>query len=129
MVTSFDQCVLQVEARKPTTQLHGHVPILADAITARGCRGRCNHGPHAHRVLRGRDRADHWNTAPAKVYPPEMCKVIGQAIIHTMVRAWPWTTASDFQDLGSFAALYQPLDPYLTTDSWARDTFDSHWVG
>ena len=79
-ITSFDQCTVGADAKKPTTVLHVRLPSLREALQASGHRGRCNHGPNAHVPMAGRDGTGQFHTARAKIYPPGLNAAIAKAI-------------------------------------------------
>lgn len=79
-VVSFDQCILECEARKPTTLLLLRLPKLRETLLRKGDFGRCHHGHRAHQGLAGKKADGTFRTAVAKVYPPAMNQCIGEAI-------------------------------------------------
>ncbi len=120
---SFDQCIFEADGVKPTTLLHGHLPSLAAACLARGRGGRCLHPPGWHIGLRGLSARGSWRTAPAKVYPPGLCELLGQSIVDAVAETWPWLTTSTDNDWDSYGHLYQALDPYKEVIAYGSDTY------
>lgn len=79
-ITSFDQCTVGADARKPTTILHVRLPELRRLLQKRGYRGRCSHGSAAHDPMAGRDEHGDFRTARAKIYPPGLNEAIADSI-------------------------------------------------
>ncbi len=107
---SFDQCPLGAPAKKPTTLLSVRLPHLADSIAAVS-----DHSLRPSVVLTGRDAAGRFKTAPAKEYPPNMCRAMADSL-RRFVHGHPPPALSDATSdlLGNdeVAAFFVPLDPY-----------------
>ena len=78
-IITFDQCVFDLPAQKPTTLLLVRLFDFFNIVRGRGLRGRCCH-PGGHRPLRGRNDTGSFCTARAKVYPPPMNMALAVAI-------------------------------------------------
>ena len=79
-ISTVDQCVFGAGALKPTTFLLIRLPGVQHAMLGKGFRGRCKHGPRAHRSLRGKD-SDGFRTAQAKIYPAALNEILAQGIL------------------------------------------------
>eukprot|EP00435_Cladocopium_sp_Y103_P075451 s29_g58.t1 len=79
-VTSIDQCICGSPAKKPTTFLHLRLPKLRDQLLCTGHGGRCPHGGNFHQRMAGRDETGAFRTAQAKVYPPDLNRVLADAM-------------------------------------------------
>ena len=79
-VATFDQCLWGCRARKPTTFLVLRMKSLHRQLLSRGFNGRCNHF-RRHVALQGRNFSGDFRTAIAKVYPPALNRLIGDAIV------------------------------------------------
>ena len=78
-ITTFDQCVFDLPARKPTTLLLVRLPDFINIVRGRGRQGRCCH-PGGHQPLQGCTAAGHFCTARAKIYPKPMNMALAVAI-------------------------------------------------
>ena len=79
-VVSFDQCVFNIDIKKPTTLLLVRLRAVREAILQLGENGRCCHAGK-HEALKGREIDGTFRTARGKVYPPNMNLLLGRAII------------------------------------------------
>ena len=79
-IVSFDQCIVGAPAKKPTTLLLIRLPEVRHSLLQKGRVGRCNHLPNAHEALIGKQSDGSYQTAKAKVYPPGLNRVLGQAM-------------------------------------------------
>eukprot|EP00959_Pyramimonas_sp_CCMP1952_P259091 5416718-Pyramimonas_sp.AAC.1 len=66
----IDQCMFGLSAKKPTSLMGVHIPMLNQLINELPHQGRCQHSAHV-QVLQGRDASGAWQTARAKTYPSE----------------------------------------------------------
>ena len=121
------QCMWGGLTPKPTSLLVGHLLRVGVTFKSRGCGGFCNRPPGTRPPLRGRDSQGGWLTAPAKVYPPDMCKAMALTLAADAYDRWPqlwgvvgWEDAEQMD-------LYAPLDPYLGS-TWGHDCFRSSHV-
>ena len=78
-IITFDQCIFDLPAQKPTTLLLVRLPDFANIVRGRGRRGRCCH-PGGHQPLRGRNDAGQFCTARAKIYPQPMNMALALSI-------------------------------------------------
>lgn len=78
-IITFDQCVFDLSAQKPTTLLLIRLSDFAAMVHSRGRRGRCDH-VGGHKPLRGRTEEGQFQTARAKIYPPKMNHALAIAI-------------------------------------------------
>ena len=78
-VCSFDQCVYELAATKPTTLLLLRLSTFKDITMTRGNRGRCSHRAK-HQPLQGIQSDGTFATAKAKIYPVAMNKAIAVAV-------------------------------------------------
>ena len=78
-IITFDQCIFDLPAQKPTTLLLVRLPDFANIVRGKGRRGRCSH-PGGHQPLRGRTDAGQFCTARAKVYPASMNMALAVSI-------------------------------------------------
>ena len=83
-IASFDQCVLGVDFRKPTTILLLRLKSFRDAIMRLGSHGRCNHPGHT--ALKGRQSDGTYQTAKAKIYPPLLNQMLGRSVVDFIVQ-------------------------------------------
>ena len=127
-IIDFDQCTMGAAARKPTRLMVGHLPGLSSVVRSYGNSGRCDHRPTAHRSLQGLDAPGSWKTAPAKVYPTDMCRAIANAMITTTADHHPHLHNRGITEWDECAVLYQPWDHYLHLQPWGADNYDSNWV-
>ena len=82
VLVRLDQCCAGAPSMKPTGLLAVRLPELGAALGALPGGGRCGaHLGHAHVELRGRDDSGGWRTAPAKTYPPAMCRALAGAFV------------------------------------------------
>eukprot|EP00438_Fugacium_kawagutii_P008683 Skav210826 [mRNA] locus=scaffold1597:393139:398030:- [translate_table: standard] len=81
-VTSFDQCVFQANAKKPTTILTVRLQRFRCCALTTGWGGRCSHAAGYHRALKGRTATGAFRTAEHKVYPEALNRALGNAIHH-----------------------------------------------
>ena len=79
-VVSFDQCIVDAPAKKPTTLLLLRLDSLRHELLRTGHAGRCPHRAGAHEKLQGRSDQGVFRTAVGKVYPPGLNKAIGRAV-------------------------------------------------
>ena len=80
-VITFDQCVYDCCARKPTTLLLIRLERMARHTMSLGRMGRCNHPYGWHQALSGRDSSGAFRTAVAKVYTPSMNAALADAVL------------------------------------------------
>ena len=78
-IITFDQCIFDLPAQKPTTLLLVRLADFVNIVRGRGRSGRCCH-PGGHRPLRGRNDIGQFCTARAKVYPAPMNMALAVAI-------------------------------------------------
>ena len=83
-VVTFDQCLFQCEARKPTTLLLLRLPFLRKQILNMGRSGRCDHPVGYHQALRGRGYDGSFRTAIAKIYPAALNRALACAIVQPL---------------------------------------------
>ena len=79
-IVSFDQCLCGAPAKKPTTLLLIRLPSIRHALLQKGNFGRCNHAAKAHEILIGKQGDGTYQTAKAKVYPPGLNQILGNAM-------------------------------------------------
>ena len=79
-VVSFDQCLYDSVARKPTTILLLRLDSFRHETLSRGFGGRCNHGRDAHEGLKGHTERGEFKTAVGKIYPSGLNISLGRAI-------------------------------------------------
>ena len=76
---SFDQCIFELCAKKPTTLMLLRLSTFRDLALTRGCGGRCSH-PSGHRPLQGIQQDGSFSTARAKIYPEAMNRALAIAV-------------------------------------------------
>ena len=111
----IDQCTLGAPSRKPTVLGAVCIPQLRTCRDLLPHKCICPHKKHE-KVLIGQAEDGTFLTAPAKTYPPHMCKLIADAIvmrIHAVVPPAKPDLKVWHEDLTRF---YQPLDPYILRD-------------
>ena len=79
-VVSFDQCTCGAAGKKPTTLLLLRLPGVRNALLQQGRFGRCDHLPGTHEALIGKQSDGSYQTAKAKVYPPGLNLILGNAM-------------------------------------------------
>ena len=104
---SFDQCIFEAPALKPTTFLIARLPHFRVLVLQMGCGGRCPHGPGAHAGLSGMHNGT-FRTAKAKVYPPLLNRAIAAAFHAFVHRLRPEKALHRLPDV-----LYQ----YISTEA------------
>ena len=104
---SFDQCIFEAPALKPTTFLIARLPHFRALVLQKGCGGRCPHGPGAHAGLAGTHNGK-FRTAKAKVCPPLLNQAIAAAFHAFVHRLRPEKASSRLPDV-----LYQ----YVSTEA------------
>ena len=77
---TFDQCIFDCAAVKPTTLMLVRLPWLRSSIQRLGSGGRCPHSKGYHEALKGRCTDGSFKTAIAKIYPTAMNSAIAHAI-------------------------------------------------
>ena len=78
-ICSFDQCVYELAATKPTTLLLLRLNTFKDITMTKGNRGRCSHRAK-HQPLQGIQNDGSFATARAKIYPVALNKAIAVAV-------------------------------------------------
>ena len=78
-ILTFDQCIFDLPAQKPTTLLLVRLPDFVSIVHGRGRRGRCSH-QGGHKPLRGCTVEGLFQTARAKIYPPQMNNALAIAV-------------------------------------------------
>ena len=74
----FDQCRFGLEYRKATQ-------IVSNA-NLRSLMKLCNHGPGAHKTLKGLDQHGNWNTTCQAWYPSDLCKALAVLYLAEVVQ-------------------------------------------
>lgn len=105
---TFDQCIFDCPAVKPTTLMLVRLPWLRTFIQRCGNCGRCPHQRGHHVALKGRDIEGHFRTAVAKIYPVAMNSAIADAVAmyarQTFSSEVPPSQAMD-EDLGALCQM------------------------
>lgn len=78
-ICSFDQCIYELAATKPTTLLLLRLHTFKDITMTKGICGRCSHRAK-HKPLQGIQSDGSFATAKAKIYPVAMNKAIAIAV-------------------------------------------------
>ena len=116
----FDQCVVGQAAKAPTRFATLRLPLVRAGIRARGAGGFCAHARRFHKTLRGRRDDASWRTADKKVYPPALCKLMAESILHSARKAWALpgaevTNSFDLKSFPEFAGSHVEWDRYFDT--------------
>eukprot|EP00435_Cladocopium_sp_Y103_P062110 s101_g23.t1 len=102
---TFDQCIFDLPAKKPTTLMLLRLDAFRDMVLQRGCSGRCAHvGGHA--PFEGKRADGSFATARAKIYPRAMNRSIAIAVSHFLMERNMYSGCSsipsDLRQLESF---------------------------
>ena len=103
-IITFDQCVYDCCARKPTTMLLLRLSRMVQHTMSLGHMGRCPHPPGWHQTLSGRDSTGAFRTSVAKVYMPAMNAALADAVVSHALDC-----SVDGQRTESLAEDFEPL--------------------
>ena len=134
----ISQCLfLQEDAeityKKPTVIGTSHLPQLTNILRTLPGHGICsrqrgrNLCGFTHVKLTGLDDSNVWRTAPAKQYPPKLCRTLAMAFAEALCDRIK-RQAPDMQQAEEHDAMasYQPLDPYVDIDTHRGYGADYH---
>ena len=113
MDADFDQCMTGARYQKGTRIRH-NMPQLQETLHQRWC----NHGPGAHPNLGGMDACGHFNTRQAMEYPPELNRVLAEAVVAS-IASRPYARAEKVRA--------PPISEIWTARTGWRLLFQSVW--